>query len=133
MSNTSSIPRPLMILIAGPYRSGTEDDPARMTANLHALESYALPIYRAGHLPVIGEWLALPLLRTAGSTRVGDALYEEIVYPVAHRLLDRCDAVLRVGGASAGADNDVRVAQSRGLPVYHSLDEIPGCQARACC
>jgi hypothetical protein len=119
----------MMILIAGPYRSGTNDDAARMTANLQALESYALPIYRAGHVPVIGEWLALPLLRTAGSTRVGDALYEEIVYPVAHRLLERCDAVLRVGGASSGADNDVRVAQSRGLPVYHSLDEIPGCQA----
>jgi hypothetical protein len=120
--------KPLMILIAGPYRSGTNDDPARMTANLQTLESYALPIYRAGHVPVIGEWLALPLLRTAGSTRVGDALYEEIVYPVAHRLLERCDAVLRVGGASAGADNDVRVARSRGLPVFHALDEIPGCE-----
>jgi hypothetical protein len=122
-------PKPLMILIAGPYRSGTGDDPARMTANLQALESYALPIYRAGHVPVIGEWLALPLLRTAGSTRVGDALYEEIVYPVAHRLLERCDAVLRVGGPSAGADNDVRVARGRGLPVFHSLDEIPGCES----
>jgi hypothetical protein len=125
----ASSQKPLMILIAGPYRSGTNDDPARMTANLQALESYALPIYRAGHVPVIGEWLALPLLRTAGSTGVGDALYEEIVYPVAHRLLVRCDAVLRVGGPSAGADNDVRVARSRGLPVYHALDEIPGCAA----
>jgi hypothetical protein len=121
--------RPLMILIAGPYRSGTNDDPARMTANLQALESYALPIYRAGHVPVIGEWLALPLLRTAGSTQVGDALYQEIVYPVAHRLLERCDAVLRVGGPSAGADNDVLVARGRGLPVYHALHEIPGCGA----
>lgn len=119
--------RPMMILIAGPYRSGTNDDPALMTANLQTLESYALPIYRAGHVPVIGEWLALPLLRTAGSTRVGDALYDEIVYPVAHRLLARCDAVLRVGGPSSGADNDVRVAREHGLPVYFSLHDVPAC------
>ena len=121
----------MMILIAGPYRSGTNDDPARMTANLQALEAYALPIYRAGHVPVIGEWLALPLLRTAGSTRVGDPLYEEIVYPVAHRLLERCDAVLRVGGASKGADQDVRIAQERGLKIYHRLEDVPGCAGAA--
>ena len=34
----------LMILIAGPYRSGTRDDPAKMAANVHAMEAYALPV-----------------------------------------------------------------------------------------
>jgi hypothetical protein len=116
-----------MILIAGPYRSGTNDDAARMAENLRVLESYALPLYRAGHVPLIGEWLALPLVKLAGSQRVGDEAYTEIAYPVAHRLLDRCDAVLRVGGASTGADEDVRVARSRGLPVFSALSEVPGC------
>ena len=32
---------PMMILIAGPYRSGTGDDPARMAENLARLESAA--------------------------------------------------------------------------------------------
>jgi hypothetical protein len=118
--------QPLMILIAGPYRSGTGDDPARMRANLRALEAVALPLWRAGHLPVIGEWVALPLLEVAGSTKVGDALWEEIVYPVAHRLIARCDAVLRLPGASAGADNDVKLARARGLPVYERLEDVPG-------
>jgi hypothetical protein len=63
----------MMILIAGPYRSGTDDDPARMAANLHQLEAAALPLFRAGHLPMIGEWVTLPLLAQAGSTRPGDA------------------------------------------------------------
>ena len=116
----------LMILIAGPYRSGTGDDPALMEKNLRTLESVALPLYRAGHIPMIGEWLALPLLREAGSKRPGDAIYDEILYPIANRLLTRCDAVLRLPGASKGADEDVRLARERGLPVYHSLDEIPG-------
>jgi hypothetical protein len=115
-----------MILIAGPYRSGTGDDPALMEKNLRTLESVALPLYRAGHIPMIGEWLALPLLREAGSKRPGDAIYDEILYPIANRLLTRCDAVLRLPGASKGADEDVRLARERGLPVYHSLDEIPG-------
>lgn len=54
--------RSLMILIAGPYRSGTGDDPAKLAANVSAMEAYALPLYRAGHLPVVGEWFALPLV-----------------------------------------------------------------------
>ncbi len=118
---------PFMILIAGPYRSGTNDDPARMRANLRALEAAALPLYRAGHIPLIGEWIALPLLEVAGSQRIGDELWQEIVYPVAHRLLDRCDAVLRLPGESAGADNDVKIAQARGLPVYHRIEDVPNC------
>jgi hypothetical protein len=118
--------RPLMILIAGPYRSGTNDDPERMRSNLRALEAVALPLFRAGHIPMIGEWVALPLLDVGGSTRVGDPLWEEILYPVAHRLLTKCDAVLRLEGASNGADNDVRLARERGLPVYHRLEEVPG-------
>lgn len=116
-----------MILIAGPYRSGTGDDPARMEKNLRTLEAVALPLYRAGYIPLIGEWIALPLLREAGSTRPGDAIYDEILYPIAKRLLSRCDAVLRLPGASKGADEDVRVAKERGLAVYESLSDVPGC------
>ncbi|MBL8046254.1 MAG: DUF4406 domain-containing protein, partial [Anaerolineales bacterium] len=64
--------QPLLILIAGPYRSGTGDDPAKMVANVRAMEAYALPLFRAGHVPLLGEWLALPMLHLAGSQRVGD-------------------------------------------------------------
>jgi hypothetical protein len=117
----------LMVLIAGPYRSGTGDNPEKMAANLRALESVALPLYRAGHIPLIGEWLALPLLREAGCERPGDAIYNEILYPIANRLIARCDAVLRLEGKSQGADEDVRLARERGLPVYYALREVPGC------
>jgi len=122
MSNSS-----LMILIAGPYRSGTGDDPVLMEKNLRVLESVALPLYRAGHIPLIGEWIALPLLREAGSSRPGDAIYDEILYPIANRLLGRCDAVLRLPGASKGADEDVRLAKQRGLPIFEKLADVPGC------
>jgi hypothetical protein len=118
----------LMILIAGPYRSGTGDDPAKMEANVRAMEAFALPLFRAGHIPVVGEWLALPLVALAGSRRVGDAVFDEIFHPIAERLLARCDAVLRVGGASSGADLMAKVATERGVRVFRALREVPGCE-----
>jgi hypothetical protein len=116
--------RSLMILIAGPYRSGTNDNPAKMAANLAAMEALALPLFRAGHIPVVGEWFALPLVKLAGSTQVGDEPFNEIFHPIAERILQHCDGVLRMGGPSQGADYMVRLAKERGLQVFYSLEEI---------
>jgi len=114
----------MMILIAGPYRSGTNDDPALIQKNVETMESYALPIFRSGHVPVLGEWLALPLVHLAGSRKLGDEPFNEIFHPIAVRLLEKCDAVLRVGGPSAGADEMVRVGRTLGLQIFTSLAEI---------
>lgn len=114
----------MLILIAGPYRSGTQDDPVLMEKNLTRLEEVALPLFRAGHIPMIGEWVALPLMRAGGSKQIGDPIYNEIAYPVAERLLTKCDAVLRLKGESKGADQDVKIAKARGLKVYYSLEEV---------
>lgn len=115
----------MLILIAGPYRSGTNDDPKLIQQNLDNLEAMALPIFRKGHVPMIGEWVALPLVHLAGSKKMGDDAWNEIQYPVAHRLLEKCDAILRIPGASKGADMDVKIAKERGLKVYYHLDEVP--------
>ena len=115
----------MMILIAGPYRSGTNDDPVRMAENLARLEEAALPLFKKGHVPMIGEWVALPIWHKAGGQTVGDALYEEILHPTAGRLLAHCNAVLRLPGASKGADNDVAIANARGIPVYTNINDVP--------
>ena len=117
--------RPKLILIAGPYRSGTNDDPDLLARNVRFMEDFALPIYRAGHIPVVGEWFALPLVHLAGSKRIGDQPFNEVFHPIAVRLLERCDAVLRVGGPSAGADEMVRVGRELGLDIYTSPEEVP--------
>ncbi|MFE7582871.1 DUF4406 domain-containing protein [Streptomyces gardneri] len=114
-----------MILVAGPYRSGTGDDPRKLDANVRAMNEAALVLFRAGHLPVTGEALALPLLEAAGGARPGDALFQEVFHPVAERLLSRCDAVLRIGGPSEGADMMVVQAREQGLDVYGSLADVP--------
>lgn len=119
-----SMTKPLLILIAGPYRSGTNGDPDLIARNLDRLEEASGPIFRLGHVPMIGEWVALPILRTleAADADAGDG---DVMYETAHRLLQHCDAVLRLPGESSGADKDVEIAQQRGLPVYRSLEEIP--------
>ena len=124
----NTLAKPMTILIAGPYRSGTGDDPEKMAANVHLMESFALPIFRLGHIPVLGEWFALPLVHLAGSQQVGDEAFNEIFHPIAERLLEKCEAILRVGGASQGADLMVEVGRNNGLQIYADLEEIPPAQ-----
>lgn len=116
-----------MILIAGPWRSGTNGDEALMQQNLARLEAAALEVYQAGHVPVIGEWLALPLSHAAGSKQIGDEISEAMLYPVAHRLITKCDAIYRLDGQSKGADRDVELAKGLGLKIYTSADQIEKC------
>jgi hypothetical protein len=85
----------------------------------------ALNIYRMGHLPVLGEWFALPLVEAAGSKETGDAIFNEIFHPVAVQLIDHCDAVLRIGGASKGADEMIDTGKAKGKLIFYSQDEIP--------
>jgi hypothetical protein len=114
-----------MILVAGPYRSGTNDDPVPIAHNVAAMTDTALRLFRAGHLPVLGEWFALPLIEHAGSKGIGDAVFDEIFHPVSRRLVQKCDACLRIGGPSKGADEMVALARSFDRQVFFKLEDVP--------
>jgi len=118
--------RPLLILVAGPYRSGTNDDPDLIAANLRAMNEASLYLFRAGHIPITGEAMALPLVELAGSQRIGDALFDEIMHPYGRALVGRCDACLRIGGPSQGADEMVALAKAHGRGIYYSIEDVPG-------
>jgi hypothetical protein len=114
----------LMILVAGPYRSGTGGDPALIQANVDAMTAASLELYRRGHLPVMGEWFALPLIERAELE--GDSgAYDTIFHPVAEQVLARCDACLRIGGPSEGADRMVATAERLAKRVFRDLAEVP--------
>ena len=121
MNNVGS----MMILVAGPYRSGTNDIPELIAANVQHMTDTALELYRMGHLPVLGEWFALPIIEAAGSTQIGDDVFNEIFHPIAIRLIDHCDAVLRIGGPSKGADEMVSEAQARNKQIFYAKHEVP--------
>ena len=114
----------LMILVAGPYRSGTGGDPALIQENVDAMTQTSLELYRRGHLPVMGEWFALPLIEMA-ETAGDEGAYDEIFHPIAERVLARCDACLRIGGASEGADRMVATARRLGKTVYTDIGDVP--------
>jgi hypothetical protein len=105
-------------MVAGPYSSGVADAQAR-AANLRVLNEAALAVFRRGHVPVIGVNLALPVIEAAGAD-----CFDEIMMPLSLAMAERCDAVLRIGGASQGADAEVARFRARGLPVFHALDEV---------
>ena len=117
--------RPLLVLVAGPYRSGTNDDPARIAANMQAMNAAALQVWQRGHVPITGEAVALPLIERAGSREIGDAVFTAIMHPLSRILAERCDAVLRIGGPSQGADDMAAIARRQGHPVFYQAADIP--------
>jgi hypothetical protein len=119
-----------MILVAGPYRSGTNDDPKLIRANVEAMTDASLKLFRLGHLPMMGEWLALPLIERAGSREIGDEIFNEIFHPISRELVARCDACLRIGGPSQGADEMVSLARRSGKKVFFDLNDVAAAGGR---
>jgi hypothetical protein len=113
------------IMVSGPYRSGAANGASR-AANLRAMNEVALALFRRGHVPVIGVNLALPLIEAAG-----DDAYDEIMMPLSLAAAERCDACLRIGGPSTGADGEAARFRARGKPVYFDIAEVPTNRGRA--
>ena len=74
-------------------------------------------------MPVIGVNMALPMIEAAAATA---AVYGEIMMPMSLALAERCDACLRIGGPSQGADDEMERFRAAGRPIYHSLNDVPG-------
>src|SRR5260221_13121052 len=118
-----SHPTRLMILVAGPYRSGTGDDPAKLAANVGAMEAFAMPLFRAGHVPLVGEWLGLPLATLAGSGRAGAVPVGGGFPPISEPVFETGDALLRARRPSGGAASPGPGARGSGVGGYDALQE----------
>lgn len=106
-------------MIAGPYRSGS-NDPGVWEENLKQMNQFAHAVFLKGHTPVIGVNMALPIIQ-----EVGEEHYDALMMPISLALTEVCDAILRIGGPSSGADQEVEQFQKRGQRVYRDLSEIP--------
>jgi hypothetical protein len=107
------------IMIAGPYTTGARSARERKE-NLLRLNQAAAEVFRRGHVPIVGVNVALPIIEAAGPEA-----YDEMMMPISLALAERCDAVVRVGGASAGADQEVERIALRGGVVYRSISDVP--------
>lgn len=109
----------MWVMVSGPYRSGAKSK-AERAANLVAMNTAAYEVLRRGHVPVIGVNLALPIIGAAGHE-----CYDEVMMPLSLALIERCDACLRVGGPSAGADEEAARFRAEGKPVYTRIEDLP--------
>jgi hypothetical protein len=115
----------MLILISGPYLTGTDGDEGKIRANLARMEEMALPLYERGHLAVVAEWLSWPIILQAGGVDHSSSQFSDYQYPAAHRLLSKCDAVFRIPGESRGADLECELARDRGMTVYTDINDLP--------
>jgi len=109
----------MWIMIAGPYTSGTKDPEVR-AANLRAMNAAAHAVWQRGHVPVIGVNMALPVIEAAGAGQ-----FDAIMMPLSRALAERCDAVLRIGGPSKGADEEMELIRARGGRVFTRIEDVP--------
>ncbi len=68
--------RPLLIMVAGPYRSGGADRD-QQERNLRLMNEAALAVWERGHTPIIGVNAVLPIVHVAGESR-----YKELMMPI---------------------------------------------------
>ena len=115
--------RALWIMVSGPYATGALTSADR-AENLKLLNAAALEIFRLGHVPVIGVNMALPMIWSSPQDQDADA-FERIMMPISLALAERCDACLRIGGPSKGADEEVAAFRAKGKKVYTDLSELP--------
>ena len=113
-----------MILVAGPYRSGTNDDPVLIARNVAVMTEASLRLFRAEYLPVMGEWYALPLIEHAGSARIGDTIFNEIFI---RSQVDWWLSAMPACASAALPSEPMKWARARqhGKTIYYSLDAIP--------
>ena len=107
----------MLIAVAGPYSS---DDPTQRQRNLEALNKAAAEILRRGHIPMIGVNAALPVVEYL----TPDENRYEAMMTISLALVDKCDAIL-VLGESPGVNRELQLVNSKGLPVYSQISEIP--------
>ncbi len=104
--------RPHLCYIAGPF---TSEQPEQVSLNVQRAEEAGLAILRKGHYVVI------PHTMTAG---LDGLLPYETFMDLSLELVRRCDWLLFLGH-SPGADRELALAETRGMAVFYSVEEVP--------
>ncbi len=104
-------PRPLRVYVAGPYSTG---DPEANTAAAIAAGNELLD---AGYAPLV------PHLSHYWHTHHTPRAYEDWMR-IDLAWITAADAVLRLPGASPGADREVVLAAELGIPIYASVTAL---------
>jgi hypothetical protein len=106
----------MLIAVAGPYSADTEE---KRNNNLKAMNIAAAKVYLKKHIPVIGVNAALFV-----ANELGNLPRHEVINNISFAIVEKCDAILIIG-ESPGVDTERDLIESKGLPVYYSIEDIP--------
>lgn len=118
LSNEPSI----IVLLASPKQ--TPNTSPKLAAEIHQRQTVALHLCRMQRESTTNEWLSIPLMETSGTTMMDDDIFENVFHPYAISLLEKCDAVVRTGGDSTGADAMVAMGKLKGKKIFYNLNEV---------
>jgi len=100
----------MIVYIAGPLKGN-------IAQNINDTIYFADQVIGKGHTPYVPH-----------TTHLWDLISPrpaEFWYEYDKIFLAKCDCVLRLFGASTGADGEVRLANELGIPVYLSVEDLP--------
>lgn len=100
----------LRVYVAGPYSGGDQ------MANVRRAVLAGHDLLRAGHLPFV------PHLNHFADYLCPQAYETWMLYDLSW--LEVCHCVVRLSGASNGADREVERAKVLGMPVYFGLEDF---------
>lgn len=106
----------MIIGVAGPYSAPSEQERKK---NLDKLNNAAAALLEMGHIPLIGVNAALPVVE---KSKRGDR-YKGMM-DISMAVISACEALLLLA-ESPGANKERDLILSKGLPVYHTLNEVP--------
>ena len=104
-----------LIYIAAPFRG---PNAWVVAENIRRSERWVLPLAEGGFIGVSPHALF---------AHFDKALPDQFWLDATAEVMLKCDAVLRLPGASVGADGEVALARKAGLPVVHTIgiDPVP--------
>jgi len=100
----------LKVYVAGPYTKGD------VAINVHNAFKIANDLADMGCAPFIPHYTHFWHLLFPRPYDFWLKLDEQFLYC--------CDAVLRLPGESNGADKETKIAEDKGIPVFHSLNDL---------
>jgi hypothetical protein len=106
----------MIIGVAGPYSADTAQ---QRQQNLDAMNDAAARLLAMGHIPIIGMNAALPVLERSSITNRYEA-----TMAISLAVISACEGILLLA-ESPGANKERDLIVSKGLPVYHSIEEVP--------
>lgn len=104
----------IRVYVAGPIGANDDARAGKITAALDA----GVELLRLGFAPFVPHLWAAASINADGIAAYEHWMQYDFIW------LRQCEILLRIPGASPGADREVEHAEAIGIPVFHSIEHL---------